>query len=66
MRSFEEGEMSGTKPLSLGAKLVLFAGAVVFLFALFVFALNGQYIDVEQATQDSPDSTPTAVAVRNR
>jgi hypothetical protein len=64
MQSFEEGEARGTKRLSRAAKLVFFAGYVVFLFALIVLAMHGQYLDVEQAAHDSSDSMPTAVAVR--
>ena len=60
MQSFDNREMRNVfESMKTSTKLALLAGVLLFLVGLTLLAMNGQYVDVEQAVASSPE-TPNA------
>jgi hypothetical protein len=60
MQSFDDIEMRNElKSMKTSTKLALLAGLLLFLVGLTFLAVNGQYVDVEQAVASSTE-TPNA------
>jgi len=64
MESFEEGVARDSEGTTLGAKLAVLACVVVILIVVAFLGVNGQYVDVEQASNVS-EAAPTAVAAHD-
>jgi len=62
MESFEDAVARDSERTKLSTKLAVLACALVVLVVVAVLGLQGQYIDVEQASQVS-EAPPTAVAI---
>ncbi len=61
MQSFDNRELRNElKSMKTSTKLALLAGFLLFLGGLTVLAVNGQYVDAEQATIASSPETPDA------
>jgi len=64
MQSFDDREMrNGFESMKTSTKLGLFAGVLLFLVGLTLLAVNGQYVDVEQAVASSPETPDTSFAI---
>ena len=64
MQSFDDREMrNGFESMKTSTKLGLFAGVLLFLVGLTLLAVNGQYVDVEQAVASSPDTPGASFAI---
>jgi hypothetical protein len=64
MQSFDDIEMRNEwKSIKTSTKLALFAGVLMFLVGLTLLAVNGQYVDVEQAVASSPETPDASFAI---
>ena len=64
MQSFENREMRNVfEPMKMSTKLVLLAALLLFVVGLALLAVNGQYVDVEQAVASSPETTNAPFAI---
>jgi hypothetical protein len=64
MQSFEDREMRDElKSMKTSTKLALLAGFLLFLVGLTLLAVNGQYVDVEQAVASSPETPDASFAI---
>ena len=64
MQSFHDIEMRNeSKSMKTWTKLALLAGLLLFLVGLTLLAVNGQYVDVEQAVASSPDTPGASFAI---
>ncbi len=65
MQSFDNREMRNVfEPMKISTKVVLLAAFLLFLVGLTLLAVNGQYVDVEQAAA-SPNA-PFAISQTQR
>ena len=64
MQSFHDVEMRNeSKSMKTWTKLALLAGLLLFLVGLTLLAVNGQYVDVEQAVASSPETPGASFAI---
>ena len=64
MQSFDNREMRNVfEPVKISTKLVLLAALLLFVVGLILLAVNGQYVDVEQAVASSPETTNAPLAI---
>lgn len=64
MQSFDDIEMRNElKSMKTWTKLALLAGFLLFLVGLTLLAVNGQYVDVEQAVASSPETPKAPFAI---
>ena len=64
MQSFDDREMrNGFENMKTSTKLALLAGVLLFLVGLTLLAVNGQYVDVEQAAANSPETPDASFAI---
>ena len=64
MQSFENREMRNVfEPMKMSTKLVLLAALLLFVVGLALLAVNGQYVDVEQAVASSPETANAPFAI---
>jgi len=64
MQSFDDIEMRNeSKSMKTSTKLALLAGFLLFLVGLTLLAVNGQYVDVEQAVASSPETPDASFAI---
>jgi hypothetical protein len=65
MQAFEEEHSESTpEPITLSTKLALLAGALLVLALVTFIGVHGGYVDVEQATDASPTTATSAVAIQ--
>ncbi len=64
MQSFDNREMRNVfEPMKISTKVVLLAAFLLFLVGLTLLAVNGQYVDVEQAAASSPETATAPFAI---
>jgi hypothetical protein len=64
MQSFDDIEMKNDwKSIKTSTKFTLLAGVLVFLVGLTLLAVNGQYVDVEQAVASAPETPDASFAI---
>lgn len=69
MQSFNDIEMRNeSKSMKTSTKVALLVGFLLFLVGLTLLAVNGQYVDVEQAVASSPEmpNAPFAISQTQR
>ena len=64
MQSFDNREMRNVfEPMKISTKFVLLAALLLFVLGLTLLAVNGQYVDVEQAVASWHETTNAPFAI---
>jgi len=64
MHSFDETEMQDKlESMKTSTKVALLVGFLLLLVGLTLLAVNGQYVDVEQAVASSPEKPDASFAI---